>query len=75
MPNPLKSWCRLQDLNPRPSVYKSLASYPICQDLAVSRRLRHRLNPGEYAQTRGHGFSLHPKATVASSLPLSGDAA
>jgi hypothetical protein len=68
----LKRWCRMQDSNPRPSVYKFLAPHPIYEDFAVFRRLGRRFNPGKHALIGVRRFALHPRAVVASSLPLVG---
>lgn len=65
----LKSWCRRQDLNPRPSVYKALAPAPISPELAVSRRSEHRLLPSKYGLAGVRRFTMHPRAKVVAQCP------
>jgi hypothetical protein len=60
-----KSWCRRQDLNPRPSVYKTRSPAPIWQEMAIYRRLVMRFRPVIYGLGWGHRCIAHPRAKVA----------
>jgi hypothetical protein len=64
-----KSWCRRQDLNPRPSVYKTRSPAPIWQEMAVYRRLVMWFHPVIYGLGWGHRCIAHPRAKVAPEIP------
>lgn len=63
--NPLKLTCRLRDLNPRPSVYKTHDPVPIRPYLAGFSETYARSNPLLCRVAGVHRFTVHPRAVVA----------